>query len=80
MKMLYDPPPLLGLSFLKVEPVEVEVLEVDFEHGTALIIAPLDERAVINLIRKRDGNPPLKTMQRRVLREDLKPLSPRPRE
>ena len=74
--MLDAPPPIFGLSFLKTEPEEVEIIEVDFERGMATVVSPIHPDTVINILRRKNGLPPLTVARRRVLREYLKPLPP----
>ncbi len=71
MKRIYHPSPLFGLSFLRTSPVEVEVIELDYERGVAVCDVPVAENSVINIIRKRDGSPLLRSLRREVLIADL---------
>jgi hypothetical protein len=72
MKMLYTPE--AAFAFLKLEPEVVEVVEVDFERGSATVIIDVPAGALVNVLR-RDGTSPIKKMWRVVARASLSPLS-----
>lgn len=72
--MLYAPPPPLGLALLRVEPTMVTVLSIDEGRGLAWVRAPVAAQSIVNILRKRDGNPPLEFIERYVLLKNLKEL------
>lgn len=75
-RMLYVPPEPIYFTFMpKLAPMEVEVLEVDFENGVAKIVCPVEANALINVLRDPE-KPPIKRMTRVVPRKDLRPLRP----
>lgn len=67
MRMVYHSP--LGL-----EPVEVEIVEIDFEKRSATILLPIDRDTILNVIRREEGMEEILCVQRTVAREHLRPL------
>ena len=65
MKMLYRPSSGLG------EPVEVEVLEIDFVRGSARVRVPLGSDALVNVFAREAGEPEIGYVHRTVRRCDL---------
>ncbi len=68
MKMIYE-------SALGLEPVEVEVLEIDFDRDSAVILMPLGKDTLANLFLREEGKPEIRYVQRSVPRSLLRPLS-----
>lgn len=65
--MLYHSP-------IGFEPVEVEVVEIDFLKCTALILLPIGRDTVLNAIRREEGMQEIRCVQREVSRASLRPL------
>lgn len=77
MKMLYAPPPLFGIEFLRFPPVEVEVLEnpASVGNGMARVRVLLPKDALINTLAKIPPDERTERfVERLVIASDLKPL------
>lgn len=61
-------------SALGLEPVEVEVLEIDFDNDSATILMPLGSDALANVFRREAGEPEIRNICRAVPRSLLRPL------
>ncbi len=67
MRMVYHSP-------LGFEPVEVDVVEMDFQKGCATILLPIERDTILNVIRREEGMEEIVCVQRTVAREHLRPL------
>jgi hypothetical protein len=67
MKMVYHSP-------LGFEPVEVEIVEIDFLKGSALILLPIERDTILNVIRREEGMEEILCVQREVACASLRPL------
>lgn len=75
MKMLYTPAPFLGIEAFRVPPIEVEVLEIDFEQRRARVLQSIGENSIVNILRRKEGRPPLlSTFERWVDKSCLRPV------
>lgn len=61
-------------SMLGLDPVEVEVLEIDEVKGTARIIIPITADTLANVFRREAGEPEIEHVTRTVPRATLRPL------
>lgn len=61
-------------SPLGFEPVEVEVVEIDFLKGSALILLPIGHDTILNTIRREEGMEEIRCVQREVACTSLRPL------
>lgn len=61
-------------SALGLEPVEVEVLEIDFDNDSATILMSLGSDVLANIFRREAGEPEIRHIRRTVPRSLLRPL------
>lgn len=61
-------------SALGLEPIEVEVLEIDFDRDSATILMPLGSDVLANVFRREAGEPEIRNIRRTVPRSLLRPL------
>ena len=71
-RMLYQPP-FFGMSAEK--PVEVEIVELDFEKGSAVVLVPVGSDTLANVFRREAGEPEIDFVRRTVPRSSLRPIS-----
>lgn len=67
--MLYSPRPT-GLF----DPVEVEVVEIDFVKNCALVLMPMGSNTLANVFLREEGKPEIEYVRRTVCRDDLKKI------
>lgn len=76
MKMRYSSPADVLWRFLGMPPmqIEVEVLEMDFERGMALVKKPIPKNCILNIMRARSGKEPLEHVVEHVAKRYLSPI------
>ena len=70
--MIYQPT-LPGMT--AESSIVVEVIEVDFERGLAVVLAPVGSDSLANVFRREAGEPEIRVVQRTVPRSSLRPIS-----